>query len=145
MKRLIRSILVLSVLSVFLCACDAVTPNNYGEERGNAFVYSQNDTIITRSYHHIGGRIIELCLPPAAFMYMVSWYPEQDETIHDEEKHELHLKKLSNKGVAYVIEGGSLYINDTLISYGRWCNPEEVKNPAPYPLMQVIDNTIQNM
>ncbi|MBR1809963.1 MAG: hypothetical protein IJ776_11360 [Paludibacteraceae bacterium] len=166
MKKLMRNIFVLLVLSACLYACDRVIMSpiqtNYGVKRGDAFVYSQKDTIITRSYDPQNGRKKELCFPPDDFFFMVPWYPEQDETIkHNEEKHELHLRKISNNGVAYVIEGSSLYINDTLISYASWCNPKEdtvivsgmfgrkdtvitkIDNPAPYPLMQVIDTLIE--
>ena len=138
------------------------------EYSGSAFIYSPKDSIYYRSYdiYPNGQRKLEEVLHPSQqYGNRVEWNSlSLSDTLkneRDKELHYLHIKKLTNQGLAYVIEGYGIHINNQRYIYIQWeaqgdsttyTNPatgitEDIPVQAlptpPYSLQQVIDTLLE--
>jgi hypothetical protein len=98
---------------------------HYDPVIGCASIFSPLDSVYVRSYD-AAELPHEETLPPSNYLIGVSWYAEYSEDIpHSTEKHELHVRKLTNNEECIVIEGYGVYVNDT-----AWSLQTNFKDPA---------------
>lgn len=115
MKKLFE-ILSLFFVAAILQGCPTTKTNT---RWGVAYVLTASDTAEVY-YSNVAGDRMSCDLFPSAYLQQVLWYPEQDNSIeHSEEKHELHLRKMSNNSESVVIEAEAVYINDVFLRFGR--------------------------
>ena len=160
---------ILSLLVVLTTGCSSHQVNighaERFEQHGMAFIYSPADSFNIRSYYAIYSsfpRKNETNNKPNDFLQQVSWYTKNrhdTDTPFDQETHQLHIKKITNKDKTYVIEGYAVYINDSGYTYYSWSDPADSIHiltilgksttfishidPPPYQLTQVIDTLLR--
>ena len=132
---------------------------------GFTFVLSPQDSIKVRYYDFVEQPHTKI-FAPSNYLNIVTWAPEQRKwdpdkgtihTPHDEEKHELHLRKLTNYEETIVIEGCGVFINDTYWDYASFRDPADTIRlfwnfethkqdtviipikPCPYKLEDIIE------
>lgn len=122
-KKLFYLCLVCIILAFQGCVGPIQT--NYVETIGYAYVLSPQDSFKIRFYN-LKGYPTDTIFSPSNYLEVCPWYPEQSEDIpHSEEKHELHVRKLTNYDESIVIEGGEIYINDECWYYSDMQDPAD--------------------
>ncbi len=166
--KTMKTIMVLTTLLLIATSCELImSPNqtSTNEYSGSVCIYSPQDSIYVRTY---GGNIsalykYEYTKAPSNYVTTAGWVSlSLTDTLRkkrDEELHYLHIKKLSNNSLTYVIEGYGIKINDQRYWYKSWENPGDtlfytdpatgkrdtiVKNvqAPPCPIQQVIDSLL---
>ncbi len=124
MKKFLFYLCLVCIILAFK-GCIGPLQTNYVETIGYAYVLSPQDSFKIRFYN-LKGYPTDTIFSPSNYLEVCPWYPEQSEDIpHSEEKHELHVKKLTNKSESIVIEGYHIYINDTLWGYNSFTDPAD--------------------
>ena len=126
MKKVLFYVYLIGAVFAFH-GCPIIGPiqNNAVLVTGSAYIYSPKDSVSVRYYD-----LEELphynIFSPSNYFRQQEWYPEQSEDIpHSEEKHELHVRKLTNYDESIVIEGRDIYINDERWYYGDMQDPAD--------------------
>lgn len=121
MKKLFE-ILSLICIAAILQGCPTTSTNT---KWGVAYVLTASDTAEVY-YSNVAGGRMSRDLFPSAYLQQIIWYPEQHNSVkHSEEKHELHLRKMTNNSEAVVIEAEAIYINDVLYDLSGYYDPAD--------------------
>ena len=118
MKKFLFYMCLIGIVFTFQ-GCPYMSPiQNHTDPQppGMTSIFSPQDSVYVRSYD-AEGLPHEMVFPPSIYQNGVSWWYEYSDDIpHSTEKHELHVRKLTNYEESIVIEGDAVYINDTLWS-----------------------------
>lgn len=136
-KQLILPIALVTVAMVFQ-ACpipgpspDYVDTSHTKEYRAHAYIFTPEDSISVMWYD-VNHRVNYDTLLPSPYLQEAHWISTESMFYHmlkdekySEKYNTLHLKKLSNKATATVIEGHRLYVNNELVRYEDWRDPAD--------------------
>ena len=128
MKKVLFYLCLVGIVFI-LQGCPLIGPgpmqDRYDPQLGMAFILSLKDSVYTRFYD-AAELPHDTTFPPSIYLNGVTWYAEySDEIPHSAEKHELHIRKLTNNEECIVIEGDAVYINDTLWSLQTFNDPAD--------------------
>ena len=127
-------------------------PGTFGPALENdiyAYLYTPADSVYVRYYYIQGDREHQkhedICAPSKG-VTVIKWYSDiqGDSALHDDEYHNLHVRKLSNQTPAYVLLCQYVTINGMKISWtylpSRYYDPD---NSTEFPFIeQVIDSLL---
>ena len=125
MKKVLFYVYLIGAVFAFHGCPIGPIQNNTVLVTGCAHIYSPKDSVSVRYYDAAGLPHYNI-FSPSNYFRQQEWYPEQSEDIpHSEEKHELHVRKLTNYDESIVIEGGEIYINDECWYYSDMQDPAD--------------------
>ena len=128
MKKVLFYVCLIGIVFTFQ-GCPLIGPgpmqDRYDPVIGCAYIYSPKDSVYVR-YYDIAECPYDKTFSPSDYFYQQEWYPEQEaDVLHSGEKHELHVRKLTNNGESIVIEGRGIYINDECWYYDSMMDPAD--------------------